>query len=62
MTDCRGPEGASLLARRDVQQWQKECWECPGKGESLPHGASPTSYPWEILAVNFLSLGRPGEP
>lgn len=47
----------------DVEQWQKACPEClvggPGRGESVPLGAIPASYPWEILAVDFLSLGRP---
>lgn len=45
----------------DVEQWQKACTEClvggARKGESLPLGAISASYPWEILAVDFLSLG-----
>ncbi|XP_048836044.1 uncharacterized protein LOC125711303 [Brienomyrus brachyistius] len=51
--------------RRDVEQRQRGCQECligsRGKGEPLPLGGINTSYPWEVLAVDYLSMGRPGD-
>uniref|UniRef100_A0A3B3RCC0 Gypsy retrotransposon integrase-like protein 1 n=1 Tax=Paramormyrops kingsleyae TaxID=1676925 RepID=A0A3B3RCC0_9TELE len=52
--------------RRDVEKWQQDCEEClvgsRGKGGSPPFSGLQTSYPWEVLAVDYLSLGRPGDP
>lgn len=50
---------------RAVEKWQWTCSECLvgslGMGESLPLKGVSTSYPWESLAVDLLSVGRSGD-
>lgn len=47
----------------DVETWEKECPRCLvgslGRSEYSPLCSIKTCYPWEIIAVDFLSLGRP---
>ncbi|KAJ7985934.1 hypothetical protein DPEC_G00345610 [Dallia pectoralis] len=47
---------------RDVENWTDQCSECAvrkrGPGVRAPMQPIVTSYPWEIVALDYLSLGR----
>lgn len=50
---------------RDNHRWAEECPQCvlnqPAAGPKAPLCAIESSYPWETLALDYLSLGRPGD-
>lgn len=50
---------------RDVKSWTGECLECV-VGKAGPPVTAPlqpivSSYPWEVVALDYLSLGRPAD-
>ncbi|KAG1933728.1 interleukin-1 receptor accessory protein-like 1-A [Pimephales promelas] len=51
---------------RSVETWTAACPRClrqkPGPGLRAPLVPIPTSYPFEVLGIDYLSLGRPGDP
>lgn len=73
-----GHQGAekvlSVLRRRffwpnmlkSVETWTATCPRCirqkPGQEVRAPLAPISTSYPFEVLGVDYLSLGRPGDP
>lgn len=63
----------SILRRRffwpkmskEVQAWTRECYSCQ-VNKAGPHTRAPlesikTSYPWEVVGLDYLALGRPGD-
>lgn len=50
---------------RDNHEWGGECTQCVlnqvAAGPKAPLCAIESSYPWETLALDYLSLGRPGD-
>lgn len=51
---------------KDVETWTAVCPRClrqkPGPEVRAPLMPISTSYPFEILGIDYLSLGRPGDP
>lgn len=49
----------------DVRRWTAECPQCvqrkPGPEVKAPLAPITTSYPLETVAIDYLSLGRPGD-
>lgn len=50
---------------RDNHRWGRECPQCilssASEGPRAPLCSIQTSYPWETLALDYLSLNRPGD-
>lgn len=50
---------------KEVQAWTRECYSCQ-VNKAGPHTCAPlqsikTSCPWEVVGLDYLSLGRPGD-
>ncbi|XP_063075849.1 uncharacterized protein LOC134465891 isoform X1 [Engraulis encrasicolus] len=50
---------------RDNREWGRNCHQCglnsAAEGPQAPMCSIDSSYPWETLALDYLSLGRPGD-